>query len=114
MPGYANWQELYQLEYLQLFEEGYPVGDGIEPDLAASYLSDEFRGKANKDTLSEADWEQAYRSLWQVREEGIRPDYAFAEPDDYDAIIADAADVPHLEPLSDSEYAERVKGAWYW
>ncbi len=27
MPGYANWKDLFALEYLQLFEEGYPVGD---------------------------------------------------------------------------------------
>ena len=33
MPGYANWKDLYTLEYLQLYEEGYPVGDSNEPDL---------------------------------------------------------------------------------
>ena len=113
MPGYANWQELFKLEYLQLFEEGYPVGDGIEPDLDASYLPEKIRSSANADGLSEADWEQAYWNLWQLREEGIRPDYPFSEPNDYDAIIADAADLPQLEPLSDAEYAERIKGAWY-
>ena len=55
MPGYANWQELYKLEYLQLYEEGYPVGDGIEPDLAAGYLPDAVRNNAGVDNLSESD-----------------------------------------------------------
>ena len=27
MPGYANWKELFALEYLQLYEEGYAVGE---------------------------------------------------------------------------------------
>lgn len=113
MPGYANWQELYKLEYLQLYEEGYPVGAGIEPDLSAAYLPTHIRDTRDEDNLSEADWEQAYRHLWQVRDQGIRPDFPFDEPDDYDAIIADAEAVPPLDPLSADEYAERIKGAWY-
>jgi hypothetical protein len=32
MPGKANWEKLFDLEYRQLFEEGYPVGDNCEPD----------------------------------------------------------------------------------
>ena len=113
MPGYANWQELYKLEYLQLFEEGYPVGDGIEPDFAAAYLPPELREGAAAGSLDEAGWEEAYAHLWKVREQGIRADYDFVEPNGYDAIVADAADAPDLEALSDEEYAERIKGAWY-
>ena len=29
MPGFANWEQLYAMEYLQLYEEGFPVGDTI-------------------------------------------------------------------------------------
>lgn len=63
--------------------------------------------------MSEADWEEAYHALWAQRERGIRADYPFEEPDDFESIIADAPDPPPLEPLSESEYAERIKGAWY-
>jgi ADP-ribosylglycohydrolase len=113
MPGYANWENLYKLEYLQLYEEGYPVGDSQEPDYSASYLPSQVRHSDDLTALSEADWEAAYHSLWRIREQGLRPDYPFVEPDDFDAIIADAEAAPDLEPLTDEEYAERIKGAWY-
>ena len=113
MPGYASWKDLFALEYLQLYEEGYRVGDSIEPDFAASYLPATVRSATNREALSEADWEAAYGCLWAQREAGIRPDFPFAEPDDFESIIADAVAVPALEPLSDAEYAERIKGAWY-
>lgn len=112
MPGYANWQGLFKLEYAQLYEEGYLVGNSYQPTLAAAFLPDDLRG-VPEERLTEADWERAYWSLWKTREKGIRPDYPFTEPDDYDSIIADAAPVPALEPLSDAEYAERIKGAWF-
>ena len=63
MPGYANWKDLFALEYLQLFEEGYPVGDSIEPDYSASYLPDALRDSADLTSLTEADWEEAYKRL---------------------------------------------------
>ena len=113
MPGYANWKDLFALEYLQLYEEGYPVGDTIAPDFSAAYLPDALREARDHSALTEADWEEAYRCLWSERDRGIREDFAFHEPDDYEAIIADAADLPDLQPLSDDEYAERIKGAWY-
>ena len=113
MPGFANWQDLFALEYLQLYEEGYPVGETREPDFAASYLPATVRDAADHSTLTEADWEAAYMSLWALRHHGIRPDFPFDEPDDFESIIADAAEPPSLEPLSDAEYAERVNGAWH-
>lgn len=113
MPGYANWKDLYALEYLQLFEEGYPVGDSISPDHTAMYLPPSVREATDLSRLTEADWEDAYKRLWALRERGIRPGYPFEEPNDFESIIADAADVPDLGPLSDEEYAERIKGAWY-
>ena len=49
--------------------------------------------------IGEADWETAYHNLWRVREQGIRPDYPYVEPDGYDAIIAEAAPEPPLGTL---------------
>ncbi|MCY3915616.1 MAG: ADP-ribosylglycohydrolase family protein [Chloroflexi bacterium] len=113
MPGFANWQQLFSMEYLQLYEEGYPVGDTIEPDFTACYLPNSVRQAVDRSTLTEADWEAAYNALWAIRERGIREDYPFSEPDDFESIIADAPDPPPLQPLSEREYAERIKGAWY-
>ncbi len=113
MPGFANWQQLFAMEYLQLYEEGYPVGDSIEPDFAAPYLPAAVRSSSDRETLTEADWEEAYRALWAIREQGIRADFKFSEPDDFASIIADAPAPPALQPLSDDEYAERIRGAWY-
>ncbi|MCY3833432.1 MAG: ADP-ribosylglycohydrolase family protein [Chloroflexi bacterium] len=113
MPGMANWKDLYAMEYLQLFEEGFPVGDTIEPDFSAAYLPHTVRDSSDRSTLTEADWEAAYHALWSVRERGLRPDFQFVEPNDFDAIIADAPPPPPLQALSDDEYAERIKGAWF-
>ncbi|MDE2634766.1 MAG: hypothetical protein OXI30_00255, partial [Chloroflexota bacterium] len=113
MPGFANWEQLFAMEYLQLYEEGYPVGDTTEPDYSAAYLPDAVRGASDKSALTEADWEAAYYAVWAIRDKGIRPGFPFDEPDDYQSIIADAQDPPRLEPLTDAEYAERIKGAWY-
>ena len=113
MPGYASWKDLFALEYLQLYEEGYPVGAAIQPNYSAEYLPRRSRVATDTATLTEADWEEAYYSLWSVRERGIRADFPFNEPDDFQSIIADAADGPSLEPLSDDDYAERIKGAWH-
>ena len=113
MPGFANWQQLFAMEYLQLYEEGYHVGDSVEPDYTASYLPDSVRNAADRSALTEADWEEAYHALWALRDRGIRADFPFSEPDDFESIIADAPDPPSLERLSDDEYAERIKGAWY-
>ena len=68
MPGFANWQQLFAMEYLQLYEEGYPVGDSNGPDYAASYLPDSVRQAEDRSTLTEADWEAAYYALWALRE----------------------------------------------
>ena len=113
MPGYASWKELFALEYLQLYEEGYSVGDSIAPDYSAAYLPASLRNATDRDALKEADWEAAYSCLWAQREAGIRGDFPFEEPDEFESIIADAAALPALASLDDDEYAERIKGAWY-
>lgn len=97
MPGEGSWKTLYQAERTQLIEEGYPV---------------RCRPPAGE-APAERDWERAYRRLWKVRERGLRPDFAYVEPEDFEGILADAEPVPTLARLSDAEYAERVGGAWY-
>jgi len=115
MPGYANWKTLYKDEYFQLFEEGYPVGSMPEPDLSAEYLPfpAEVRGELIEDSISEEEWEKAYWNLWKVRQNGLRSDFSYCEPDDYDEIIRLSAPEPQLDPLNPAEYAERIKGAWF-
>ncbi len=113
MPGFANWKDIFAMEYLQLYEEGYPVGDSAEPDFEAAYLPAALRQAADRSALTEADWEEAYGALWALRDHGIRAGFPFVEPDDFDAIIADAPAPPALQALSDEDYAERIKGAWY-
>jgi hypothetical protein len=95
MPGYATWKTLYHDEYRQLREEGYAVGERTESP------------------TGEAGWEAAYHELWRVRKQGIRPDYPYVEPNDYDAIIAEAASEPQLGVLDQDVYADRIRGAWF-
>ncbi len=115
MPGYATWRTLYHDEYRQLREEGYPVGDSLVPDLNAEFLPfpASVRAELTESQISEADWEAAYHRLWCVRDLGIRHDYPYVEPDDYDAIIADAVPEPSLGTLGDQEYSDRIRGAWF-
>ncbi len=116
MPGYATWKNLYKEEYFQLYEEGYPVGSSPSPEQGNVPLPfpGEVLGKEEGESgISEAQWESAYQSLWSLRERGIRPDFPYTEPDDYATIIGQASPVPHLEPLTEDEYAGRVKGAWF-
>ncbi len=82
MPGYANWRTLYRDEYMQLYEEGYPVGESPEPTQRYLPFPDEVRGSIAEEDIAEADWERAYWNLWKVREQGLRPDFPFVEPDD--------------------------------
>ena len=111
MPGKANWRTLFELEYRQLYEEGYPVGSSSEMDWPSPYLPLTDRAK-QKNEISEMIWERAYHNLWQVRERGLRSDVLFVEPDDYQSIIDDAQKPPDLSPLDPAEYADRIKGAW--
>lgn len=115
MPGQTSWKGLYQAEYLQLEEEGYDVSSIAKPDMSDIYLplDDEKRDKRHKDDLSEAEYEKAYYKLWKVRDKGIRPDFPFVEPNDFEEIIGDASEPPFLTPLTTDEYAERIKGAWF-
>lgn len=101
MPGAANWTTLYKAELFQLREEGYAIDDA------------EILDPAEGLGMTEAAWERAYHQLWKLRDRGIRPDFAYAEPDELDEILRVAGPVPRLHPLTWEEYEERVKGAWF-
>ena len=112
MPGKANWQQLFELEYRQLYEEGYPVGKRFVPDCPSPYLPlpDQAKEKAE---ITERSWESAYQNLWEMRERGLRNDFPFVEPDEYQSIINNADIPPVLQLLDSAEYAERIRGAWF-
>lgn len=115
MPGMASWKKLYQLEYEQLFEEGYPVGDNPKPDMTEAYipLPEHEKKRLAESNADEALWEQAYHNLWAVRDKGIRPDFPFTEPNDFEKITEQSTQPPELQPLSDQEYERRISGAWH-
>jgi hypothetical protein len=112
MPGKANWKTLYDLEYRQLYEEGYPVGEHREPPWPSPYLSF-LDNRVLESDLSEREWQKGYETLWKVREKGLRPGFPFIEPNDLESILNSAGDLPHLQPLDPAESAERLKGAWF-
>jgi hypothetical protein len=114
MPGYANFKTLYKEEYNCLKDEGYDVERFAQPDKS----SKEFLPFPNEcDSYDEGDdkefWKKAYYNLIKVRDYGIKEDYPYVEPNDYDEIMAEAENAPVLEPISDDEYRNRLKGAFY-
>lgn len=110
MPGFASWRMLYADEYQQLTEEGYPVAEHAE---ALSLPLPDSRAGTADGAESEARWEAAYRRLWSVRSRGLRGDFPYREPVDFEGILAEAAPQPALACLSGAEYAERIRGAWF-
>lgn len=114
MPGYATWKVLYQEEYKQLWEEGYNVGSPQEELTNESYLPlpREQLAIISEDDISEQQWKEAYANLWKIRENGMRKDYPYSEPNDFEEITKNAK-LPKLEQLDKPEYKERIKGAWF-
>jgi ADP-ribosylglycohydrolase len=118
MPGIGNWRTLYALEHLQLKEEGYPVphtSGGAEkylpfPDPVQKNKTEQ---KPAQKTLSDREWKEAYTKLWSVREQGIRPEFPYIEPDDLASILAAAPSPPGLTPVDMARYAEKIRGAWH-
>ena len=111
MPGYGSWKELYETEYLQMSEEGYPVMGTAETPRA---IQERLSGRGCEDgENNEAYWKSEYEKLWLIRGSGIRPDFPFSEPESLEEILAQASPVPELSPLSPAEYRDRVKGAWF-
>ena len=113
MPGYSKFKTLYKEEYNCLRDEGYDVDSFVQP----SADSKEFMPFPDQidsyDDENPEFWKNAYFNLIKVKEKGIKPDYPYVEPNDLEGILANAQCAPTLVPLSDEEYAERVKGAFY-
>lgn len=112
MPGYANWKQLYKEEYFQLEQEGYDVRNGYYPDngqkeklpfpdAAGEVLSEEEEDR----------WKNLYGNLWKIRENGIRRDYRYWEPEIPEEIFKKASQMPQTAPLSKEEYRDRISGA---
>ena len=114
MPGYANYKTLYKEEYNCLRDEGYDVYAFAQP----SANSSDFLPFPNEcDSYDEGDdrefWKRAYYNLIKVRQTPIKAGYPYVEPNDFEGIMAEASEVPILEPLSDEEYTKRLNGAFY-
>ncbi len=111
MPGFANWKDLFIEEYHQLELEGFDLSDAPKMADSNSRILP-FPGWSGEGECDEAVWESAYHELWKIYESGKkRPDYDFVEPNDFEGIMAEACEAPHLESLSDEEYASRIHGA---
>ena len=114
MPGYANYKTLYKEEYACLKDEGYDVDRYLCPEADAK----EFLPFPNEvDSYGEKDdptlWKTAYDNLIKVMDTELRADYPYFEPNDFDAIMAEADKMPDLQPLTDEEYEERLNGAFF-
>ena len=105
MPGYADWRKLFLEEFLQMKDEGYDLTD-------APKVSEDQKTLANGES-SDAAWERAYRDLWALTENPLRPDYPYEEPNDLAGILAAAGERPELTPTDGEEYARRLRGAVY-
>lgn len=105
MPGFANWKKLYSLEYIQLKDEGYSIGDEFRPE--------SIEREKKEGCCTSLDWENAYYRLWKQREKGLGEDFPFEEPDEFEEIIRNAAGPPEIDPIDDERYTEKIRGAWH-
>lgn len=108
MPAGHNWKRMYELEYFQMKGEGYDVSsmpNGLSDD--AFFHLDE-----NRAIEGDALWKARYDQLVSLRKNGIRSDFPYQEPDDFDAIMALCDDQPAYTPVTGEDYADRVHGAW--
>lgn len=112
MPGYADWKTLYREELFQMREEGYDLTDAPQLSVDGEELLP-FPGMTHDPNCADAVWERAYRKLEELQKRPLRADFPYREPNDFDEILAAAAPMPNLEPLSDAEYKERLRGAVY-
>lgn len=108
MPAGGSWKDYYITERFQMEEEGYDISSLPDVDeVLPSHLKNI--------EITEADdvWKNAWNSLNSLKKQGIRPDYPYNEPDDFDEIMTLADPVPALLPLPEEEYMQRIRGAWY-
>ena len=114
MPGYANFKTLYKEEYDCLRDEGYDVERFIQPSPDA----EGFLPFPNEcDSYNEGDdkelWKKAYYNLIKVRELPLVENYPYFEPNDFEEIMQNTDTPPVLVPLTDTEYMQRLKGAFF-
>ena len=108
MPAGGSWKDYYVTEYFQLQEEGYDVSSmPCEAEVLPSHL--DAVEVASEDSI----WKEAYFNLISLKKNGLRVNYKYNEPDDFNSIMALADPVPSFVPLSESEYEQRLKGAWF-
>jgi len=112
MPATGTWETIYKMEYLQLYEEGFDVGEKPPSDMHGVYMGyPADYGKNLKHKASE--WKAAYHELIKIREKGRKLGWQYVEPNDYDEIIACASPKPKLTKPSDAQYLRKLRGAWY-
>lgn len=111
MPVCSSWKDIYRIEYFQMQDEGYdvsslPNGDDTSPlpfHLAENCLPAE----------ENRHWKEAYEQLISLRGNGLRKDFTYTEPDQYEEIMRLAEPEPVYEQLTKEEYRDRIYGAWY-
>ena len=81
MPGYANWKDTFFEERRIMALEGYDISP-----------TDSLAAKENE---SEPYWQDAYEKLWALRANGIKKDYPYEEPEDFESIIGEFL---HFQP----------------
>lgn len=111
MPGYANWKQLFDEELLQMREEGYDLS-GLPTYGGDRSVLLPFPGCETPETDGEV-WQKAYEQLACRLSQPLRKDYPYVEPGGFEEILAAAAPMPALTPLSDEEYPDRLRGAVY-
>ena len=110
MPGYADWRGLYFEERLALQEEGYDVSDF--PCIDGGETGSEAHETAKNCDGESTEWKELYLDLWNARSRGLRDDYPYDEPTEFDRILAAAGKVPSLTAVSGSKLHDRTFGAW--
>lgn len=113
MPGYANWEQLYREEYAAMSHEGFDVTRAVLPQNGEQPLPFPVHDPDDLVGYSEAYWEKAYQSLWDIRERGVRQDYPYVEPINCEEILLAADKSPNLPKISVETYEKRIAGAVY-
>ena len=113
MPGYANWEQLYQEEFQAMTQEGFDTAEASRPESCARPLPFPGQPVTVQDQSSERFWKDAYERLWNIRNDGLRQNYPYVEPVTFEEILTQAAPSPELPPLTEEEYSVRIAGAVY-
>lgn len=113
MPGYANWEQLYQEEFQAMTQEGFDTAEASRPESCARPLPFPGQPVTVQDQSSERFWKDAYERLWKIRNDGLRQNYPYVEPVTFEEILTQAAPSPELPPLTEEEYSVRIAGAVY-